>query len=234
MMIRNVLLVITALCAGAAAQEQKAAALPEVWKNRVFTAEELSKYDGKEGRPVYVAVDGVVYDLSRSKLWKTGMHMKLHKAGTDLSSAIHKQAPKAIHKDGKILEKMPKVGVMVSPDTAKPAPAPAAPAPKPQAAAKPAEEAGPGAAERKHDAASEPPEKPALFAIHKIAPEEIGRETKCPVSGDKITVSDKTLALDLKGKTYYFSGQGALDKFKASPEKYGGWMDKLKNLIKRK
>lgn len=113
----------------------------------------------------------------------------------------------------------------------------AAPAPeaKPQAAAEPAaEEAKPQSAAPKQDAAAKPAGKPPLFAIHKIAPEELGRETKCPVSGDKITVSEKTLALDLKGKTHYFSGQGALDKFKASPEKYGGLLDKAKKLFKIK
>lgn len=99
-----------ALACGAAAADKKAPA-KDAWKTRVFTAEELKKNDGREGRPVYVAVDGVVYDLSKSKYWKTGTHMKMHEAGQDQSQAIHERAPKSIHKDGKILEKMPKVGV---------------------------------------------------------------------------------------------------------------------------
>jgi predicted heme/steroid binding protein len=44
-------------------------------KLKEFTREELAKYNGKEGQPVYVAYDGKVYDVSESKLWKTGAHM---------------------------------------------------------------------------------------------------------------------------------------------------------------
>ncbi|HPQ40622.1 MAG TPA: cytochrome b5 domain-containing protein [bacterium] len=37
---------------------------------------------------VLVAVDGKVYDLSKSPLWKTGTHMKRHRAGEDLTAAL--------------------------------------------------------------------------------------------------------------------------------------------------
>lgn len=105
-------LALTLLLAGYAGAAEKAAA-PEkdAWKTRVFTAEELKNYSGRNGQPVYVAVDGIVYDLSRVKPWKTGRHMKMHDAGTDQSRAIHELAPQSIHKGGKILNKMPKVGV---------------------------------------------------------------------------------------------------------------------------
>ncbi|GAB4030060.1 MAG: hypothetical protein Fur0012_05340 [Elusimicrobiota bacterium] len=83
------------------------------WKERKFTSSELKKYDGTNGMPVYVAVDGVVYDLSNSKYWKTGLHMKQHRAGTDLSEDIKNKAPQSIHHGGKILEGMPKVGMLV-------------------------------------------------------------------------------------------------------------------------
>lgn len=49
---------------------------------------ELSEKDGKQGRPVWVAIKGEVYDLSASKLWRDGQHMKRHQAGQDLSSEI--------------------------------------------------------------------------------------------------------------------------------------------------
>ena len=53
-----------------------------------FTREELSRYDGREGRPAYIAFMGLVYDVSASFLWKNGEHQAGHKAGTDLSKAL--------------------------------------------------------------------------------------------------------------------------------------------------
>jgi len=111
MKILNMLLV-TALLAGTAyAAGGKKAADKDAWKKTVFTAEELQKYNGRDGQPVYVAVDGIVYDLSKSKYWKTGSHMKQHEAGADLTADIKEKAPQGIHKGGKILSRMPKVGV---------------------------------------------------------------------------------------------------------------------------
>jgi len=52
-----------------------------------FDPQTLSAYDGREdGKPVYVAREGKVYDVSASKLWKGGTHMKRHQAGNDLSA----------------------------------------------------------------------------------------------------------------------------------------------------
>jgi predicted heme/steroid binding protein len=50
-----------------------------------FDIAELEKFDGNNGRPVYVAHKGKVYDVSNSKLWKNGLHMKRHHAGNDLT-----------------------------------------------------------------------------------------------------------------------------------------------------
>lgn len=50
--------------------------------------EELVRNNGKQGRPAWVAVKGQLYDLSESKLWREGEHMKRHQAGQDLSSEI--------------------------------------------------------------------------------------------------------------------------------------------------
>lgn len=70
-----------------------------------FTAEELAKYDGSNGKPAYAAVDGIVYDISLSPPWGGGTHFGLY-AGRDLTKEF-----KACH-DGniKILEDLPKVG----------------------------------------------------------------------------------------------------------------------------
>lgn len=73
----------------------------------VFTLEELSKYNGKDGMPAYVAVDGVVYDVSDKTLWAGGEHQNRVSAGRDLSEAIL-QSP---HGKAK-LEELPIVGVL--------------------------------------------------------------------------------------------------------------------------
>ena len=53
---------------------------------KVFTASELAAYDGKNGNPSYVAVDGVVYDLTT--VFKNGIHFG-HVAGRDLTDAFY-------------------------------------------------------------------------------------------------------------------------------------------------
>lgn len=60
---------------------------------RGFTLEELGQYDGRGGKPAYIAFNGKVYDVSKSALWGGGEHFSLHKAGEDategLSTAPH-------------------------------------------------------------------------------------------------------------------------------------------------
>ena len=216
------LLVLAACPCRAEESKTAAAAVPaEAWKTKTFTAEELKKYNGKDGMPVYVAVDGIVYDLSKSKYWKSGEHMKMHAAGADLSAAIHEQAPKMIHHDGKILEKMPKVGVLAkdAPVTAeKPAAPPAAVSTAP-AAALPAKPAAPAL---------------AGVTLHKITKEELGKEERCAVTRKALKVTEATPAVEYKGKTYYFSSTPLVEKFTKEPEKYTGALEKAKNLFKKK
>jgi len=50
--------------------------------------QELRNKDGKDGRPTYVAYNGKVYDVSKSKLWAGGTHMGRHHAGMDLTSLL--------------------------------------------------------------------------------------------------------------------------------------------------
>jgi len=57
-------------------------------KTLVFTATTLAAYDGLNGRPAYVAVDGIVYNLS--SVFRNGRH-EGHQAGQDLSAAFHSQ-----------------------------------------------------------------------------------------------------------------------------------------------
>jgi predicted heme/steroid binding protein len=74
---------------------------------RVFTREELKKYDGSRGI-VYVAYMGKVYDVSKSFQWKKGVHQVRHHAGRDLTDAL-KQAP---HRPDSLF-KFPVVGELV-------------------------------------------------------------------------------------------------------------------------
>ncbi|GAB4537960.1 MAG: hypothetical protein Fur0020_06720 [Thermodesulfovibrionia bacterium] len=80
----------------------------QVYKKEEFTMDELHSFDGKEGRPAYIAYKGKVYDVSKSKLWKDGSHARKHLAGHDLTDAL-KTAP---HGEEKIFA-MPVVGRIV-------------------------------------------------------------------------------------------------------------------------
>jgi predicted heme/steroid binding protein/uncharacterized membrane protein len=55
----------------------------------MFDPAALSGFDGKDGRPAYIAFRGKVYDVSGLKLWRGGIHMK-HNAGQDLTQALAK------------------------------------------------------------------------------------------------------------------------------------------------
>jgi predicted heme/steroid binding protein/uncharacterized membrane protein len=74
---------------------------------REFGLEELTQYDGKDGKPVYIVYNGRVIDVSQSKLWKGGLHMKRHHAGQDLTVDIG-GAPHGLE----TLDRYPQVGVL--------------------------------------------------------------------------------------------------------------------------
>lgn len=50
-----------------------------------LTPQELANYNGKDGKPAYVAVNGVVYDVTNNAAWATASHFGLT-AGKDLTS----------------------------------------------------------------------------------------------------------------------------------------------------
>lgn len=56
-------------------------------KNQImqFTKEELAQYNGKDGNPAYVAVNGVVYDVSPKPSWADGDHFGGVVAGKDVT-----------------------------------------------------------------------------------------------------------------------------------------------------
>jgi predicted heme/steroid binding protein len=76
---------------------------------RKFTLEELKQYDGKDGRPAYIAYKGKVYDVTDNYLWIDGDHQGEHAAGKDLTEAMG-NAPHGEEN----LERVKLVGVLVS------------------------------------------------------------------------------------------------------------------------
>jgi len=83
-----------------------ASAFSQERKYQVFTPEDLSYYDGSNGRPAYVVVDGIVYDVSKSKYWKGGTHDNMHWAGKDLTAELL-SAPHG----REVLRHMPRMGI---------------------------------------------------------------------------------------------------------------------------
>ena len=75
---------------------------------RKFTLEELKQYDGRDGRPAYIAYKGKVYDVTDSFLWIDGDHQGQHAAGKDLTEDMA-LAPHA----EETLERVKLVGVLV-------------------------------------------------------------------------------------------------------------------------
>jgi predicted heme/steroid binding protein len=70
---------------------------------KTFTVSELAKYDGKNGNAAYVAVDGVVYDLT--SIFINGEHFG-HTAGQDLTNAFYTKHDKSQ------ITKYPIVGIL--------------------------------------------------------------------------------------------------------------------------
>ena len=53
-----------------------------------FTLQELAKYNGKDGNPAYIAVNGIVYDVTNNAAWAAASHFGLT-AGKDLTGAFN-------------------------------------------------------------------------------------------------------------------------------------------------
>lgn len=72
-------------------------------EQEVFTIEELSQYNGKNGNPAYAAVDGVVYDMT--EVFENGTHFG-HLAGEELTEGFYKKHVKSQ------ITKYPVVGIL--------------------------------------------------------------------------------------------------------------------------
>jgi predicted heme/steroid binding protein/uncharacterized membrane protein len=78
-------------------------------ENGNCTVDGLCQFDGREGRPAYIAYQGMIYDVTKSRLWKNGSHVTKHAAGNDLTDIL-KNAP---HGEDKVLA-MPRVGKLLA------------------------------------------------------------------------------------------------------------------------
>lgn len=76
---------------------------------KVFTLDELANYNGENGKPTYVAVNGVVYDFSTAIPWVNGKHNGLT-AGMDLTAQFTRCHRGMIQ----TLERYPIVGLLES------------------------------------------------------------------------------------------------------------------------
>lgn len=59
----------------------------ETPEETTFTLDELAAYNGQDGNKAYVAIDGVVYDVTGVAAWSGGKHNG-NTAGMDVSEAI--------------------------------------------------------------------------------------------------------------------------------------------------
>jgi predicted heme/steroid binding protein len=71
---------------------------------KIFTTDELSKYDGQDGSKAYVAIDGTVYDVT--PVFENGYHFG-HFAGRDLSNQFYTRHVKSS------ISKYPVVGTLI-------------------------------------------------------------------------------------------------------------------------
>jgi predicted heme/steroid binding protein len=69
--------------------------------SKTFTRAELAKYDGKTGASGYIAINGIVYDVTNFQLLKDGKHHGVV-PGNDVSHLF-------VHKNG-ILNRLKVVG----------------------------------------------------------------------------------------------------------------------------
>ncbi len=62
---------------------------------KIITLAELKRNTGERGTRMWIAKDGIVYDVTDCPKWKTGLHEFLHFPGQDLTDEF----PEAPHKE---------------------------------------------------------------------------------------------------------------------------------------
>lgn len=75
-------------------------------KQKEFTLDELSQYDGKNGRRAYVAIEGIVYDVSNELIFRKVKNIGVI-AGKDLTELFD-----FYYRMNQIINKAPKIGII--------------------------------------------------------------------------------------------------------------------------
>ena len=66
---------------------------------RGFTEQELKKYNGERKMPIYIAYNGLVYDVTSSPHWRGGEHRNLHYSGIDLTDELGKSGDQLLSRN---------------------------------------------------------------------------------------------------------------------------------------
>ncbi|MFP4506112.1 MAG: cytochrome b5 domain-containing protein [Cyclobacteriaceae bacterium] len=77
-------------------------------KLKEFTRSQLALRNGQDREEIWIAYQGIIYDVSQSRLWRAGKHYE-HWAGQDLTEELA-QAP---HTD-RVFSKFKAVGKLIS------------------------------------------------------------------------------------------------------------------------
>ena len=76
-------------------------------KQLSLTTKELAEFNGANGKPAYVAINGIIYDVSLEASWGGGTHFNLY-SGKDLTD----QFAKCHGGSQEILDRLPRVGIL--------------------------------------------------------------------------------------------------------------------------
>ena len=72
-----------------------------------FTINQLALRNGNDRQEIWIAYQGIIYDVTNSRLWKDGKHYE-HWAGQDLTEELI-EAPH----DSKVFEKLQVIGKLI-------------------------------------------------------------------------------------------------------------------------
>ena len=77
---------------------------PDIKNLRVYTRNQLALRNGQDKPQIWIALHGLIYDVTTSRLWRDGKHYE-HWAGQDLTAEL-KDAP---HTE-KVFERLTVIG----------------------------------------------------------------------------------------------------------------------------